>query len=70
MNLWYDEPLIAIIISISLVLVFLLYNFFNWQKRKKKNTTSKLNLKQFYLDLTVLMISFVLLVCPLFILLF
>jgi len=70
MNYWYNEPLIAIIISISLVLVFLAYNFINWQKRKKKNVTSELNLKQFYLDFTVLIITFSLLVVPLFFLLF
>ena len=70
MNFWFNEPLVAILISITLVLIFLGYNFISWQKRKKNNLTSESNLKQFYLDLVVLIVTFSLLVIPLFILLF
>ncbi len=69
MNAWYNEPLVAIIISIVLILIFLGYNYTNWQKRKKKQLTSESNLKQFYLDITILGITFSLLVVPLFFLL-
>ena len=69
MNFWYNDPLIAILISITLVLIFLGYNFINWQKRKKKNLTSESNLKQFYLDFVVLIVTFLLLIIPLLLLL-
>ena len=66
---WYNEPIIIIIVSISLVAAFLVYSYLNWQKRKKNNVLSEKNLKQFYMDLIVLLITFSLLVIPMFFLL-
>ena len=69
MSLWFNEPAFVIIISISLIIVFLVYNMLIWSKRKKSGATSDKNLNQFYLDLIILAIISSLLIIPMFFLL-
>ena len=66
MYTWFNEPIIIIIISTSLIIGFLCYSYFNWRKRTENESTSEKNLKQFYKDIITLVITYILLVLPFF----
>lgn len=66
MYTWFNEPIIIIIISTSLIIGFLCYSYFNWRKRTKNESNSEKNLKQFYKDIITLVITYILLVLPFF----
>jgi hypothetical protein len=63
---WFNEPIIIIIISTTLIIGFLCYSYFNWRKRIENKSNSEQNLKQFYKDIIILVITYVLLVVPIF----
>jgi len=63
---WFNEPIIIIIISTTLIIGFLCYSYLNWRKRIENKSTLEQNLKQFYKEIITLVITYVLLVVPFF----
>ena len=64
MYTWFNEPIVVILISTSLIIGFLCYSYYNWRKKNKNKSFSEENLKQFYKDIITLVITYAILVVP------